>query len=289
MKAAKDLKTALRAVLRSPAAAASLMDTFLQLELSREMERLLEKVRSEMPSNPAAHGFKVYSQADEDGILETIFERLKIEVGSFVEIGCGNGLENNTHYLLLKGWRGTWVDGDPANIALIRAALPSSGRLRVIELMVDRENATSLLDIDSPGISSELDLLSVDIDGNDFDVVLSCAAAWRPKVIIVEYNAKFPPRTAIRVAYNPTREWDRSDYQGASLAALVDGLSTAYRLVSCSLAGTNAFFVRSDLSAAFDNLAPERLYQPARYHLTAFRSGHDPSLSFLQRSLAGDT
>ena len=118
------LKNALGAALAAPAAVSAL-DALLQLELSRELERLQEATRSASPENPAGHGFKVYSQADEDGILETIFGRLGLSQGSFVEIGCGNGLENNTHYLLLKGWRGVWVDGDPGNIRAIRAAVPS--------------------------------------------------------------------------------------------------------------------------------------------------------------------
>ena len=196
------LKNALGAALAAPAAVSAL-DALLQLELSRELERLQEATRRASPENPAGHGFKVYSQADEDGILETIFGRLGLCRGSFVEIGCGNGLENNTHYLLLKGWRGVWVDGDPGNIRAIRAAVPDSKRLRVIEAMVDRDNAGSLVDRDWLQALGGLDLLSVDIDGNDLDVALACTRAWTPKVIIVEYNAKFPPRMEAQVTYDP--------------------------------------------------------------------------------------
>ncbi len=71
-------------------------------------------MRETMPDNPAVCGFKVYSQADEDGILEHICDWLQLERGSFIEIGCGDGRENNTHYLLLKGWHGVWVDGNAA-------------------------------------------------------------------------------------------------------------------------------------------------------------------------------
>jgi hypothetical protein len=117
------LKIALGAAYAAPAAAASL-DALLQLELMRELFRLQEKAMRNTPGNPASSGFKVYSQADEDGILEAIFGRLRIDQGNFVEIGCGNGLENNTHYMLLKGWRGFWVDGDPQNISAIRSRCP---------------------------------------------------------------------------------------------------------------------------------------------------------------------
>jgi hypothetical protein len=92
------IKSALGAALATPAAAASL-DALLQLELSREFERLRAELRETMPDNPAAHGFKVYSQADEDGIIEQICLRLDKRRGSFIEIGCGDGRENNSHYL----------------------------------------------------------------------------------------------------------------------------------------------------------------------------------------------
>jgi len=279
-------KSALSAAHAAPAAAASL-DTLLQLELAREFQRLQEKVAQDTPGNPAARGFKVFSQADEDGILQAIFERLGTTAGSFVEIGCGTGLENNTHYLLLKGWRGVWVDGDAANIGAIRATLPKSGRLRVIQTMVDRENAPSLVSAAELEALGGLDLLSVDIDGNDLDVVLACANAWRPKVIIVEYNAKFPPPIVVHIAYDSKHRWNRDDYHGASLGALVERLSHAYRLVSCNLAGTNAFFVRSELTDGFDIHSPESLYQPARFYLTGLRSGHAPTMSYLSRSLGG--
>jgi hypothetical protein len=280
------LKNALSAPFAARAAVGSL-DALLQLELSRELERLQQRMKSEMPDNPAGYGFKVYSQADEDGILQFIFERIGITRGSFVEIGCGNGLENNTHYLLLNGWRGVWVDGDPGNVAAIRSTLPDSERLRVVEAMVDRDSAPSLVDDETWQILGDLALLSVDIDGNDLHVTAACARAWRPQVIVVEYNAKFPPQAAVSVTYEPEHRWSGDDYHGASLRALAEALQDEYRLVCCNLAGTNAFFVRQDKSDVFGRAEMARLYQPARFHLTALRSGHPPSLSFLAGALGG--
>jgi hypothetical protein len=278
------LKRTMRSAFAAPGIAAQL-DALLQLELAREFERLQAGLRLEMPENPAARGFKVYSQADEDGIIEAICERLGLATGSFVEIGCGNGLENNTHYLLLKGWRGVWVDGDPTHIAAITTALPASDRLRVLHRMVDRDNATGILDDPARKDLGGVDLLSVDIDGNDLDVALACTTAWRPKILIVEYNAKFPYGCIVQVRYDAAHRWRQDDYHGASLGACVRSLTPDYVLVSCNLAGTNAFFVRRDLATAVADYPPQRLYQPARFHLTAIRSGHAASLSFLRAAL----
>lgn len=281
------LKRVVRTTLQSGASpATTVLDALLQLELSREFARLQLETRLSMPDNPAGHGYKVYSQADEDGILALICARLGIERGVFVEIGCGDGRENNTHFLLLNGWRGVWIDGSGTNIESIRSALPQSARLQVIEAMVTRENIASVLD-PALGALGTLDVLSIDIDGNDLPIARIAATKFSPKVIVAEYNAKFPLPLAVGVAYDPLHTWQVDDYHGASLAAWIAALAE-YQLVSCNLAGTNAFFVRRELARPFGDHPPERLYQPARFHLTAMRAGHAPTLSFLADNLTAE-
>ena len=282
------LKNSARAALTSPSNTA-LLDSLLQLELSRELSRLQAELQASMPDNPAACGFKVYSQADEDGIIGEIARRIGVQCGNFIEIGCGDGRENNTHLLLLKGWHGIWVDGNPNNVAAIRAVLPVNPRLHVVEQMVTRENVTHIPTTAGVADLGELDLLSVDIDGNDLAVAEAAIKAWSPKIVIGEYNAKFPYPLQQEVIYDPELHWAMDDYHGASLGAWVERLRPGYRLVACNLAGTNAFFVRIDFEDLFKLYPPEALYQPARFFLTALRSGHAPSLSFLRKSLGNNS
>ena len=266
-------------------------DALLQLQLAREMAQLRRELCASMPDNPAARGFKVYSQSDEDGIIEAICDRLRLERGTFVEIGCGDGNENNTHYLLLKDWRGVWIDADPSNVALIRGAVADAPlRLRIVSCRVTTENVTTVLREELAALDTPqtIDLLSIDIDGNDLPVVLA-AEAMGPKVLVVEYNAKFPYPMAQCVKYDPVHTWRNDDYHGASLGAWVQALGSRYSLVCCNLAGTNAFFVRSDLAVHFELRHPAELYQPARFYLTGLRSGHPSSLSFLANHLSGHT
>lgn len=286
--ALSQIKRSVRAALQSTAApTAFAFNAMLQLELSRELAKLQSDLRQSMPENPAGHGFKVYSQADEDGILEQICSGIGLERGIFAEIGCGDGRENNTHYLLLKGWHGAWVDGNPANLDAIRAALPPSGRLRLIEAFVTRENVVDLL---RPELSAlgPLDVLSVDVDGNDLPIARAAIAAFAPRIVVAEYNAKFPYPMSVSVAYDPRRTWQGDDYHGASLGAWVEGLSPDYGLVCCNVAGTNAFFVRKEFVRRFGDYSVEHLYQPARFHLTALQVGHPPTLSFLADLLASE-
>ena len=148
--------------------------------------------------------------------------------------------------------------------------------------MVTRENVAHIPTAAGSPDFGALDLLSVDIDGNDLAIAEAAIKAWSPKIVIGEYNAKFPYPMQQEVRYDPQHRWKRDDYHGASLAAWVERLKPEYRLVACNLAGTNAFFVREDIGADSTSYAPPQLYQPARFHLTALRSGHAPSLSFLR-------
>ena len=272
--------------------AQELASAFLPSMLEREADDVRRAIAQAMPGNPAAVGFKVYSQVDEDGVLEEIFARIGDGERTFAELGCGNGLENNSHLLLLKGWRGVWVDGNKKNIAFIGKHLPlTTSRLSVIEAFVTRENAVEVV---SRGLGrvgsglSALDLLSVDLDGNDLQILLSLLAAAEPRVLCVEYNAKFRLPLEIELPYDPAHAWSGDDYQGASLGSFLRRLSDRYTLVACNVSGVNAFFVRNDLASPFPTYPAEALYQPARYHLIGIQHGHPPSLKFLAASLRSD-
>src|SRR6476660_8214849 len=86
------------------------------------MERLLHDFHRSylvhLPENQAAKslvpfGHRVYSQIDEDGIIAEIFRRIGTGTRHFVEFGVENGMENNTTALLVQGWKGAWIEGNP--------------------------------------------------------------------------------------------------------------------------------------------------------------------------------
>jgi hypothetical protein len=261
----------------------------VQSMLSTELRELHREIAERMPGNPAAEGYKVYSQVDEDGVIDAIYRKLGAGTQVFVELGCGNGLENNTHHLLLRGWRGVWVDGSPKNIGSIARQIPlSSARLRVEQAFITRENVRDVVRralATLGGSSHEIDFLSIDLDGNDA-ILLDCLLEeHHPRLVCVEYNAKFPYPTDVEVAYDAEHTWSGDDYQGASLAAFVRHVGDRYRLVSCNVSGVNAFFVRSDLAGVFPATPVELLFQPPRYHLIQILSGHPPSFKHLANVL----
>ncbi len=260
-----------------------------QSQLRAEINRLKEQIGKATPDNPVLRGFKVFSQTDEDGIIEECLSRININK-TFIEIGCGNGLENNTHYLMLQSYSGYWVDRSKKRIDYISENLPShhfsSSRLRFLQIMVDLDNikdviakACKFLDTKEP------DLFCLDIDGNDLFILEMALEVFKPKIVCVEYNAKFPPPLRLSITYNNTHAWAGDDYHGATLQMFCDRL-VDYRLVCCNISGANAFFVRQDLAEVFEQYSVEQLYQPCRFDLFRLSPGHPHSLKWLNDVLA---
>jgi hypothetical protein len=247
----------------------------LQVQLQSYEERLLASPRYAAPGNLARFGHQVFSQHGEDGIIAEIFRRIGVTTRTFAECGVGNGLENNTAYLLLQGWRGAWLDGSEKLIAAIRATFArqiDQGRLSLARALVTAENVEQVFA--AAGVQLDVDLLSLDIDRNTYWVWE--ALAIRPRVVVIEYNAVFPPGMDWAIEYRAERAWNGTMYFGASLTAFARlGRQKGYALVGCSLNGVNAFFVREDLCGdRFDSpFTSEHHFEPARYFLNR-RIGH---------------
>jgi len=218
------------------------------------------------------YGFKAYSQADEDGIIQEIFQRIGVTNKTFIEIGVGDGLENNTLFLLLKGWKGFWVDGDLKNIKAIHNKflfLKDSGRLSIKQVWIDKDNIDSL--INDFGLPQEIDLLSIDIDGNDYHVFKNIVSL-NPRVVVIEYNAKLPPPVKWVMTYNQCHTKTNTDYFGASLKSFEYLFQKkGYLLVGCNITGSNAFFVRKDLMEEHfhSDCSAENHYEDLKYWLLA--------------------
>ncbi|SUW04887.1 hypothetical protein [Brachyspira pilosicoli] len=63
------------------------------------------------PKRLENYGYKVYSQNDEDGIINEIFNRIGTTNKFFIEFGVQDGIECNCHYLLFQDWEGVFIEG----------------------------------------------------------------------------------------------------------------------------------------------------------------------------------
>jgi hypothetical protein len=256
-----------------------------QALIDGEIRATLAAASKKLPKSPMLAGGKVFSQVDEDGIIQDICRKLKIANGNFIELGCGKGTENNSHNLLLLGWSGIWIDGSSANIGHILQHVPAdTKRLLVQQLFITADNIEAEAANWKRRFENKIDLLSIDIDGNDALILGKILTEIQPKILVVEYNGKFPPPIRVAVKYNPTHQWQGDDYYGASLQVFVD-LLTDYQLVSCNVSGANAFFVKKSLAKAFAKYSVEDQFMPARNHLVQKQVGGPASLSFLKNIL----
>ena len=262
----------------------SLAPRSINAEFSRaaqleQFERdLLKEERYADLKRLSRHEKQVFSQFGEDGIIAEIFRRIDVTSKTFVEIGVGDGLENNTAFLLMQGWSGCWVEGGQEEIEAIQRNFRvqlAEKRLKVKQSFITAENiADTLRELQVP---DEIDLLSIDIDRNTY-YIWEALGHINARVAVIEYNAAVPADVNWKVAYDAKKMWNGTSYSGASLKAYEElGCKFGYCLVGCNIAGINAFFVREDLCgdkflAPYDS---ETHYEPTRYFLQR-PAGHPP-------------
>ncbi|MGF1516019.1 MAG: hypothetical protein ACFB5Z_20300 [Elainellaceae cyanobacterium] len=282
------LKQSIDSAAQERAYEAIVRERISHIPIVQEIDRLRASDRYQDPKSLIPFGDKVYSQSDEDGIIREIFNRIGATSKTFIEFGIGDGLENNTLSLLFENWRGLWIDASSRSVNAIKthfSKIIDGGQLAIVQSFITVSNINSLI---SQRIQAdEIDLLSVDIDGNDYHV-LNAIDCVSPRVIVVEYNAKFTPPLLYCMDYDETHTWEKDDCFGASLKFFEVNLHRkGYRLVGCNLSGVNAFFVRSDLVGE-RFLAPftaERHYEPPRYYLSGYFAGHPAAYKTLATSL----
>ena len=198
---------------------------------------------------------KIYSQNGEDGITLEIIKRLNIENGFYVEFGTQNGSECNTRILREKyNWEGLLMDGSHKN-----------DNINLKKEFITRENILTLFN--KYNVPKNFNLLSIDIDFNDFYVLHKILQNYSMDIIILEYNAYFNPNEDSIIKYDPNGRWDGTNYFGASLLSYTKLLKKFnYSLIYTEIKGVNAFFVKNSYSSLFkfsNNISI--LYNSAKY------------------------
>jgi hypothetical protein len=213
------------------------------------------------PERIVTQRFRLRSQNGEDGMTTALFADIGVATKQFVEIGCGRNGGNSGFLAFELGWSGLMVDADPVAIESIKLRFEGR-RVEAVQAWITVETVEDLLV--EHACTGELDLLSIDIDGNDY-WVWEAITAISPRVVIVEYNALFGPERAVVVPYDP--EFDRHEchpsYFGASLGALAKlGAMKGYRLVATEPRGANAFFLRADVGEEIPAVPVAEAYRP---------------------------
>jgi hypothetical protein len=218
---------------------------------------------------------KVHSQNGEDGVIEAIFSEIGVTNRYFVEFGCHEAEECNAALLLEQGWQGLLMDG---------GGVSKNPRAVVRKEFIRAENINNLFR--KYEVPQAFDLLSIDIDGNDY-WVWRAITPYRPRVVIIEYNAHFPPSESRVIIYDPKFMWTATDYFGGSLRAMKElGEEKRYTLVYCEGTGANAFFIANEaLPTGFRPRPIEQLYRPPNYLNENFGWPRDPHRTMIDPAL----
>lgn len=198
-------------------------------------------------------GFKVFSQFEEDGKLLFLFSIIGMGNKKFVDLGSNDCINSNcANFAIHFGWYGLFVDGDKKVIEIGKHFYKKTPNLwsykpKFLNSFITVANVNDL--IKNQGFEGEIELLSIDIDGNDY-WVWDALEVIQPKVVIIESQVAFGLQNIIvPYAEKYTADLENNYYCGASNLALQKlGTKKGYRLVGANEYGNNLFFVKNGIA-----------------------------------------
>lgn len=193
-----------------------------------------------------------FCQQNEDVFLHIIFENIGKTNNFFVDIGAGDGEHlSNTRLLKLMGWDGLLIDSDSK----------TDNNIFIYKCFITKENILDVFKWNN--IEIEFDLLSIDIDGNDYWILEKILGKYKPRVIIAEFNSMLPVDSSLSIKYDENFVWGRDSYFGFSLNA---GKKLAEKFgysIIFQNNNMNCYFVRNDLIKGLQ--IPEVTYKQSDY------------------------
>jgi hypothetical protein len=227
-------------------------------------------------------GFQVFSQRNEDGILQYIISKIEIPHKIFVEFGVEDYTESNTRFLLINNnWSGLVIDGDRKNIDFIKSDfIYWKYNITACHSFITVDNINGL--IGKYTSVKDIGLLSIDIDGNDY-WIWETIDVINPRIVVCEYNSAFGPTEKVSIPYAADFQRRKAHYSdlyfGASLAAFRElAEKKGYDFIGTAEEGVNAFFVRKDLSGPFKKYKAGEGFNPSANRDSRDQQGN---LSFL--------
>ena len=212
----------------------------------------------------------VYSQWGEDGIVDKIFSIIDVQSKVCVEFGAWDGFHfsNTANLWANKGWTGILIEGHRKRFFELKDNTKDYDCICINTYVgVDSENSLEGI-LANNEVSSSIDLLSIDIDGNDY-YIFDSLKFLRPRVVVCEYNPTIPAHVDVYQKYG-----DRNfGCSAASLLRLAN--EKGYTLVE--ITDTNCFFVLDQYKDLF-----------AAYETRLGKIRNDKYLTYLMTSYSGD-
>lgn len=211
------------------------------------------------------HRSRHFSQGGEDGAVAFLLARLGNRVRLsrfFVEFGAWDGIHLSNTYALAKlhHFSGLYIEGDAERFKQLQGNFADHKNIGCVNKYVEIDGRNSLQNLfDEYKVPIDFDFLSIDIDGNDYQVWRSLID-HKPKIVVIEMNIRVKP--GIFEVNDPESafEWGISGSSISSLCALAS--NKGYALISC--VGCNAIYIRCDLLLHL-RLAPINEYHSFTY------------------------
>lgn len=141
----------------------------------------------------------IYSQNGEDGLIEEIIKRLKINNNKnnwCVEFGAWDGKYlSNTYNLVRNGWNAIYIEGDLNKFQdLLKTKKENKNIIAINKYVSKNKMSKNSLDniLRNTKIPLNFEILSIDIDSYDLEVWESIVF-YKPKIVIIEINSAYPP------------------------------------------------------------------------------------------------
>jgi hypothetical protein len=200
-------------------------------------------------------GFRVFSEYDEDGVILFLLSVVGAESRRFVDIGAGNGIHasNCANLAFNLGFHGLLIDADDASIAYGRTVYADHRDTRryppqFVKAFVKTDTVN--LTLRDAGFEGDIDVLSIDIDGNDYWIwdAIECIS---PRLVVIEIHDEYGLEEVL-APYEENYVWRRAPAGspiGASPASMTKlAAKLGYRLVGANRLGFNAVYLRDDLA-----------------------------------------
>lgn len=191
---------------------------------------------------------KENSFAGEGKILQETMNKLGISGGYLVDIGAADGIRQSStsEFLKLNTWQGALFELNPESFSRLAFLYCSSDSVSLAKIKVTPDNVVKIFE--GMEVPQTFEYLNIDVDSYDLSILRTLLdAGYRPEIISMEVNEKFPPNIYFEVLYTKDHFWRGDHFFGCSLTAAHETLSRrGYSLDS--LEYNNAIFVDSKMA-----------------------------------------
>ena len=200
----------------------------------------------------------LFSQYEEQAIIEFILHHIKTPTRFFVDIGAGaygDSEMSNTRALAEQGWHGFGIDAaDNSDPRILKAFV------RPMEIVILLKNL---------GTPQSFDFLNLDIDSSDFWVLKQMLSIFHPRLICCEFNGCLDPEVSKVLRYEEGYIWDKTDKYGFSFAAGKKLLGEYGYTIIYNQDNLNIFAVKTNLLKVYSKIPVEEIVVTAsqnQYH-----------------------